>query len=399
MKLMIQPYYDKLGNLLTDDLGSGKYRSFTFLVAYAKLSGVDALYDPILAFREAGGTVQATIGVDQTNTSYEALRVTLSLADEMFIFHNRSLSSTFHPKVYILAGEKSGKIYVGSGNLTNGGLYSNYEVAGCEEFDLTVPEAAEAFANIVRSIGEFRKEGPCCKKATEALIKQLYDAHLVCTESEIRVISEKRNSILTRAREAGADAVFGAEPITGRAKKHDFSHFAPETEIREEYRTKIVKADEDVSSPLDIEDDVPGKSFYKRLSQNDVDLKSSPGQIVIPIAYKPFFEPLSEPQRTKGGAMQSERYFKLRYENSGEIVENARVIFYVPAFFHPRKNSEVRFALRNREIFRSFEQDDVLVFTQAPRSKQGQYICTVKRIPHDSSEANAYPKRFAWIVE
>lgn len=400
MKLIIQPYNDKLGKLLIDDLNSGKYSNFAFSVAYAKISGIDALYDPLVAFRTAGGTVCATIGIDQKNTSYEALRVALRLTEDLFIFHNRNLSSTFHPKVYVLAGEKHGKVYIGSNNLTGGGLYSNYEIASCENFDLSIPAQAESFANMTRSLGVFRQEGSCCKKATEDLIKQLYDSHLVCTESEIRVTSKKAASTKTTSGASEGTLVFGAEPITGRARKHDFSHLAPETEIREEYRNVVLAVDYRTAvTPITVADNGPAKSFYKRLSKNDVDRKSSPGQIVIPIAYKSFFEPLSEPRRTPKGAMQSERYLGLKYENTGEVVENARVIFYVPSPLHPRKNSEVRFALRNREIFGTFEQGDVLIFTQVPQSGREQYLYTVKRVPHDSAEAASYSERFAWIVE
>lgn len=397
MELIIQPYQNKLGKLLTDDLASKRYSSFIISAAYARVSGIGALYDAILAFRGAGGTVYAAIGIDQGNTSYEALRAALRFTEELYIFHNRSLSSTFHPKAYILMGEKHGKIYVGSNNLTNGGLYSNYEVAACQEFDLTAPASAEEFANMVRALGGFRQEGPCCKKATDELIEKLYEAHMVCTECEIRAVSARAG-----AAKAGADgaALFGSEPVTGSASRYDFGHLAPAVQIRGEYETAAAGGAEDPSGREAAEEDAGQvRSFYKRLSKNDVDLKSSPGQIIIPIAFKTFFEPFSEPQRTKAGAMQSERYFNLKYENSGEIVENARVIFYVPSPEHPRKNSEVRFALRNRAIFNTFEQDDVLVFTQAPRSGRGQYVCTVKRIAHDSPDGGAYPGRFAWIAK
>lgn len=400
MKLVIQPYNDKLGKMLIDDLNSGKYKNFAFSVAYAKISGVDAMYDSISAFRAAGGTVYATIGIDQKNTSFEALCAVLDLTEELFVFHNSNLSSTFHPKVYLLAGEKHGKVYVGSNNLTGGGLYSNYEIVSCEDFDLTAPEQAEDFANMVRTLGVFRQEGPCCKKATESLIKQLYDSHLVCTEREIYVTSKKSTFAKTATDDSKENSVFGTEPITSRARKHDFSHLTPKTEIRKEYQSVVVKVGDSVTAMVNgVEDSGPAKSFYKRLSKNDVDLKSSPGQIIIPIAYKSFFEPLSEPQRTPKGAMQSERYFGLKYENNGEIVENARVIFYVPSPLHPRKNSEVRFALRNREIFGTFEQGDVLIFTQAPQNSPGQYLYTIKRVPRNSADAASYPERFAWIVE
>lgn len=397
MKLIIQPYHDKLGNLLVDDLSSGKYSAFSFSVAYAKISGVDALYDPLSAFCAAGGSVYATIGIDQKNTSYEALRAVLGLTGDLFLFHNRSLSSTFHPKVYALAGRKQGKVYVGSSNLTGGGLYSNYEIVSCEDFDLTIPEEAESFANMVRSLRAFRQEGPCCKRATEALIRQLYDAHLVCSESELRAAGKTADPAAGASMEI---PVFGAEPVTGCARKHDFSRLAPETGIRDEYRSAALAEGDHTAAPsAAVVASGPSKSFYKRLSKNDVDLKSSPGQIIIPIAFKSFFEPFSAPQKTPKGAMQSERYFGLKYENNGETVENARVIFYVPSPLHPRKNSEVRFALRNREIFRTFEQGDVLIFTQAPQGSREECWCTVRRVPRDSAEAASYPERFSWIAE
>lgn len=400
MKLIIQPYNDKLGKLLIEDLLSGRYNNFTFLVAYAKLSGVDALYDSILAFRAAKGSVHAIVGIDQENTSFEALRAILGITEDLFIFHNINLSSTFHPKVYILAGEKHGKIYVGSNNLTGSGLYSNYEIASCGEFDLTVPEQAEDFANMVRALSTFCQEGPCCRQASEALIKRLYESHLVCTEREICIMGKKGVSTEQTKNNFGEEPVFGVEPITGRTRKHDFGYLAPEIEIREEYRAVDAGLSNGVIAPSVSTGDTGFiKRFYKHLSKNDVDLKSSPGQIVIPIGYKSFFEPLSEPQRTPKGAMQSEHYFAIKYENNGEIIENARVIFYVPAPFHPRKNSEVRFALRNREIFKTFEQGDVLVFSQAAKEDRGKYLYTVKRIPHDSAEAAVYSERFAWIDE
>lgn len=402
MKLIVQPYQDKLGNLLMDDLKSGKYNHFSFFVAYARISGVDVLYDDLLAFRAAGGLVHAVIGIDQKNTSFEALRAVLGMAEDLFVFHNHDSSSTFHPKIYLLKGERHGRVYVGSNNLTSGGLYLNYEVASCEDFDLTVPERAENYANIVRALKAFCQEGSCCKKASEALIREWYDAHLLCSENEIREMNKKTADTKTvkTAGGSGKAALFGTEPIAGKARKHDFNYLAPETTIREEYRSPAVKAgDTTVAPAADAKDDGMVKSFYKRLSGNDVDLKSSPGQIIIPILYKSFFEPLSEPKQTPKGAMQSERYFKVKYENSGEVVENARVIFYVPAPFHPRKNSEVRFALRNREIFKTFQKGDVLLFKRAPRSCREQYLCTVTRIPHDSAEAAQYPGRFAWIAE
>lgn len=222
---------------------------------------------------------------------------------------------------------------------------------------------------------------------------------MVRTEHEIRAASEKSGGVKAGVTGESAASIFGIESIAGNLSGHSFSDLVPASPVEAEHRAADGWAEEAFRRSAAKDDAGQTKRFYKRLSKNDVDLKSSPGQIIIPIAFKSFFEPLSEPQKTKAGAMQSERFFHLKYENSGEIVKNARVIFYVPSPEHPRKNSEVRFALRNRKIFDEFEQNDVLVFAQAPESKREQYAYTVKRIAHSSPDRGAYPDRFAWIVE
>ncbi len=389
MKLIMQPHMERLGELLAEDLRSKRYHTFVFCTAYAKLSGVSALYDELKEFISERGAVYAAIGIDQRNTSYEALRAVLELAAELYVVHNRSRASTFHPKVYVLIGETWGKLYVGSNNLTGGGLYTNYETSVCQEFDLTQLPVAQEFVDVVNTLKCFLQEGPCSKKATLDLLQTLYDHGMVSTESELRMASQGAGA-------AGAEregSIFGLEYFPGSGARPDFSAFALAPEKDEGAGGAEIEAGASEA------DNGPAKSFYKRLSGNDVDKKSSPGQIIIPIAFKGFFGPLSEPQATRVGAMQSERYFSLLYENTGDVVENARVIFYEPAPGHKRKNSEVRFALRNRGIFDTFSKDDVLVFTQAPQSEQGQYLCSMKRVSVDSPEIEEYAGRFGWIQE
>lgn len=388
MSLLLQPHEGRLGELLLEDLRSKQYDTFLFCTAYAKLSGVSALYDDLREFTAAGGTVYAAVGIDQRNTSYEALRAILDLPAELYVVHNRSRASTFHLKVYALIGQTQGKLYVGSNNLTGGGLYTNYEAAMCREFDLTRLPVAQEFVDMINTLKRFLQEGPCSKKATPDLLQTLYDRGMVSTESELRAAGRG-------ADEAGAereDSLFGLEFFPGSGARPDFSAFTL-TPDRDEGAGEA----ENESGGAEA-GGAPAKSFYKRLSGNDVDKKSSPGQIIIPIAFKGFFGPLSEPLETRVGAMQSERYFNLLYENTGELVENARVIFYEPAPEHKRKNSEVRFALRNRGIFDTFRKDNVLVFTQAPKGEE-RYLCSMKRVSVDSPEIEEYAGRFGWIQE
>lgn len=388
MKLIVQPHDARVGELLVEDLRSKRYHTFLFCAAYAKLSGVSALDDALREFTSNGGATYASVGIDQRGTSYEALRALMELSAELYVVHNRSQASTFHLKAYILAGDTCGKLYVGSNNLTGGGLYTNYETALCQEFDLTQLPVAQEFVDMVNTLKRFLQEGPCCKRATPDLLQTLYDHRLVSTESELHAARQG----VSVERE---DSVFGLELFQGSGARPNFA--PPARPQREEVPAQdggIADEDGDAEG-----DEGPVKRFYKRLSANDVDKKSSPGQIIIPIAFKGFFDPLSEPQRTRVGAMQSERYFNLLYENTDEVVENARVIFYEPAPGHKRKNSEVRFALRNRGIFDAFGKDDVLVFTQAPRGDQGRYLCTMEWVSVDSPEMDRYPGRFGWIQQ
>jgi hypothetical protein len=106
--------------------------------------------------------------------------------------------------------------------------------------------------------------------------------------------------------------------------------------------------------------------FWKRLSKFDVSQTSAPGQMIIPIQFRTFFEPLAlNFDRTdEGGARQYDRTFPLTFKDDGyQIeVEDARVILYEPAADHPRPNKELRFTFHDREILNRLRKDDVLVF-------------------------------------
>lgn len=392
MKLLIQPESNSLGKLLNADLASGRYNRFCFSVAYARLSGVDALYDAILDFCKSGGTVCAAVGIDQKSTSYEALMAILGFSEKLYILHNGSPGTTFHPKLYLLSGAEHARLYVGSGNLTHAGLYTNYEAVGIEDYILSDPKSAAAFSEVGNALSTFFQEGDRCKHASRELMARLHKSHMLCSEAELDILRRGR---AFAPGHAGEKSLFKAHPAASHIRKHSFDELSPEVKVRKEYRISPAVSAKVEASPDEPEADRPFKAFYKRLSRNDVDLKSSPGQIIIPIAFKPFFEPLSEPIKTEAGAVQSERYFNVKYENTDELIENARIIFYVPSPQAPRKNSEVRFALRKRSVFSTLEQDDILVFTPAP--KNSDYICTIRRVPHDSAESDKYTARFGWL--
>ena len=99
MEIVNQPFKQSLGFRLIEKIQSGHFSVFHFMVAYAKTSGVNRLLPYMRQFKENGGTIKAVVGIDQGNTSYEALISLLSVCNELYIYHSEDFMRTFHVKV------------------------------------------------------------------------------------------------------------------------------------------------------------------------------------------------------------------------------------------------------------------------------------------------------------
>jgi hypothetical protein len=105
--------------------------------------------------------------------------------------------------------------------------------------------------------------------------------------------------------------------------------------------------------------------FFKRLSNNDVSLTSSPGQMIIPIQFLDFFPDLTvqKDESPTGGPRQLAAEFQVTFvDGAFSKTVLARVIYYEPAITHPRPNAEIRFTFRDREVLGRLSADDVLRF-------------------------------------
>lgn len=139
---------NRLGDYLNDNF-SGPWTHFRAAVAFVKRSGTRHIATALEAFARIGH-VEIIAGIDHHGTSSEGLRDLLNAVlpkGRVIVFHN-PLPHTFHPKIYLFKSLTAADVIIGSGNLTEGGLFTNYEAALRLILDLTDPEQAEVLYSI-----------------------------------------------------------------------------------------------------------------------------------------------------------------------------------------------------------------------------------------------------------
>ena len=122
---------------------SGSWTHFRAAVAFVKRSGTRHIAEVVSAFARTSH-VEIVAGIDHQGTSAEGLRYLLAAAapnGRVIVLHNR-LPFTFHPKVYLFKSPGAAELLIGSGNLAEGGLFTNYEASLRLTLDLAAPDQA-----------------------------------------------------------------------------------------------------------------------------------------------------------------------------------------------------------------------------------------------------------------
>lgn len=202
----------RLGDYLNSHLRQPEWTEFRAAIAFVKQSGVRHISDALAEFSRRA-TVRVSVGIDLANTSKEGLSGLLECVGErgeVWVFHNEN-TSTFHPKVYLFKGEGTADLVVGSGNLTEGGLFTNYEALLSVSLDLGREADRALLAQAEAALDRWSdpSRGLALRLTTE-LVERLAENGDVPTEAEAKEIQGKIEQ--GRKRQGGKEH----EPLFGR---------------------------------------------------------------------------------------------------------------------------------------------------------------------------------------
>jgi hypothetical protein len=195
MQFIAQPFGEvRLGEFLLNHFADPQWMTFRAAIAFVKRSGTQYIREPLREF-SARSDVRISVGVDLYGTSREGLTELLAAtrARQVLVYRNNG-PFTFHPKVYVFKSAQRADVLVGSGNLTGGGLFTNYEASLIVSLDLAVPEDA-AFLQVVEATLDqwSHPQQGVCYELTAELIDRLVASGLVRSEAELAAAQQARN--------------------------------------------------------------------------------------------------------------------------------------------------------------------------------------------------------------
>jgi hypothetical protein len=194
MEFIAQPFGGvRLGEFLLSHFADPQWTAFRAAVAFVKRSGTQYIRQPLRGF-SARAKVRITVGVDLYGTSREGLRDLLEVTrDGQVVIYRNNGPSTFHPKVYLFKSAQHADVLVGSGNLTGGGLFTNYEASVAASLNLAVPEDAAFLQTVEAILDEWAQpQQGVCYVLTPGFIDQLVASGLVRSEAELAAMQQTR---------------------------------------------------------------------------------------------------------------------------------------------------------------------------------------------------------------
>lgn len=378
MELINQPYNPiRLGDYLRKQLTNSQWTKFRAASAFAKLSGVQYILEDLENFARSGNTAQIIVGVDHQGTSYEALmHLKQALAypkSSFYVLHNEHPANpTFHPKVYCFDNDYYLDVVIGSGNLTSGGLFTNYETSLRIRLSKNDP-AQHRMIEQVESLFAlwFDTSQGVTKPVTEELLARMQASGLVISEQAMR---SQRGDSGTSSSQFGSRSSPDA-PLFARAR---IPYAPPRPMVNPAIEVSL---SDSVPSPSSSGDGIRG--FVMLLTQTDVGV----GQITTGTARRSpeIFIPLKARDQYPDfwgwpSLFKEDPHKPGKFDRPGTRFQIGPYIVPVNMMTWPEKHD---FRLRN-EVLRSAGQvGDILKIEKADGER---FDYSVEVIPHDSPD-------------
>jgi HKD family nuclease len=203
MELIIQPFGDHaLGDVLNASLNGelGDFHTFQAAIAFVKYSGVRHIQTELQNFSSKGKRIRIVAGLDHYGTSKEGLEALLKSINEqgeIWLNHNCQIQITFHPKLYFFEGDKNGLLIIGSGNLTEGGLYTNDEVSSINQLDFDNENDRVIRKCLYSYFDKWCDEASGnSKKLNQALLTKLVTENYIVSEATIQARNKQQATMV-----------------------------------------------------------------------------------------------------------------------------------------------------------------------------------------------------------
>lgn len=208
-----QPHNGQLGHLLIEELKKPpRIKSVTIISAFVSRATTFRLKAALQALQDAGAKIMIVLGVDMGGTSKEALQELASWSSEVFIFKNKKSGVTFHPKIYLVERDDSAELFIGSNNLTDGGLFKNYE--GTVHLSYSLSTDGIGFAKAKADLSKFLDpKPPVANLLDKNYLEKLLKRSDIPSETEVR--KRAKTSKVGPSSVSETDDTFGFEATPG----------------------------------------------------------------------------------------------------------------------------------------------------------------------------------------
>lgn len=182
------------GHFIIESLSCNDYNSLYAFVAFVSLSGLNNIIEPLIDFKENGGTIRLYFGVDLNATSKEALEKLIEHEIESYVVYSPN-NIIYHPKIYAFEGELLTRAIIGSSNLTVSGLFQNIEASVCVDFNNEDENGNDFLSEIYEHFNSIiNLEHESSQKLTPEILDLLVQNKVVLSESQNR----NKNNIINK---------------------------------------------------------------------------------------------------------------------------------------------------------------------------------------------------------